>query len=193
MPLQLNEQQKEQFREFIKRANELVSSRIYKNGLPAISTHTKINVSEGTIESSGSFPDEEDFRSMLLSLRPIYMQKEPVNFGKICNIVHQIITDSTKQTTVAKIRKAYNNTLNTNAEIAIQNNDQIYKPYEILNTWLNYAYFHADKNAAQEFKALVALAGASTLKFVMQHIVYNMTSCIAALKEFIEQEFEQSL
>jgi len=197
MQHRLSNSSKQQVQEFVNRANQLFTTRLLKNGIPKISVNIKYERDKG-LSQRGQFPDEEDFRSMLLSLRLFYMQKSKVNFYRIYNIVYQQTTDKKKQNGLASIRAAYAKALQRypmpRGKITIKLRSHQYSPEEIIELWLNVNYFHVDlDNAKKEFDALIKLAGVPFLRFLMQDTAYRLASCVQALNLFIQTELNYSL
>jgi len=65
---------------------------------------------DGSLEQQVTVFESEAFRSLAMSMRLVYMNDEPANFGSICNILYKR-GDAPLQDAVAETRQAYNDFL----------------------------------------------------------------------------------
>ena len=188
MTIKISESEFNTLKIYFQKAEELSNSRILQNGTPNISLTFRADVDKG-FKESGKFPDEEDFRSMLMSLRVFYMNKEKISFFKVVNIIYKRLDDEEKKTILKSIRKIFSNALKGTARpgaFKIIYNKHQYTPQEIFDLFLNSVYFHTSEDKITEFNNLKISMGVNPIRFVMQDTVYILAECILHLKEFIE-------
>lgn len=102
----------------------------------------------GQFEQSYTLFDSEPFRSLAMSVRLVYMNDEPANFGGICNILYKN-GDQDLQKAVADLRKAYSDFLSGSTVRYNLHGDlegTSVGPREVFETWLYGGAFHQDPN-----------------------------------------------
>ena len=98
-------------------------------------------------------PDEDDLRSFLVTFRQFILKDEPVEVGRIANILWQRLTGDEPREHLVRARKRYNAELRTGG-IGLVLNDQRLPPELILDLWINGRYFHNDERKAAAIDAL---------------------------------------
>lgn len=89
---------------------------------------------------------QEPFRSLAMSVRLIYMQKEPAQFHRICNILYQHGNDSVRAQ-VAEARRIYDLALDGGHIIFNLHGEmegQKAGPRDVFEAWLYGVAFHQD-------------------------------------------------
>ena len=127
---------------FIKSADLLYSLRLLKNGL-----HCGINiqVKDGhETKINAQWPDEDDFRSFLLSFRLFISEKEPVFLGRIYNICIQNVSGDD----LAKLIRSreYFHKIQRESSFKLIFNGKEVKPRKVAELFINGQYFHVDQN-----------------------------------------------
>jgi hypothetical protein len=136
---------------FLQRVEELRGTRLVQEGYDSGFT---MNWSQETGYSEFTFkqPDEELFRSMLLTLRHFLMKKEPTYIYKIYNICHCSLLNEKHKKYLSKSRKFLDGAMKSTG-IGLQIDDQHFSPQHIWDIYINGIYFHNDtekrKNISQ--------------------------------------------
>ena len=79
------------FRLFIEQTEKMKKRRIFADGIPRIAYKTKIGGANYSFELSA--PDEEDYRSFLMDLRPFLLKEESVHYESVHNLLYQRLSD----------------------------------------------------------------------------------------------------
>jgi len=184
MTHELSDQQR-LLKDFLYRANELSKRQLLINGIP------KIAFAIGDEGNDLNLPNEEYFRSMLMDLRVLTSENEPIQFYKIYNIVYQLIkNDESTEKHLKGIRAKYSNCLKRppwTLGFFIPESD----PENFLKLWLNApgaTYFHADRDRQKDFEKLKKEVGEKGARYALHVIAYELVRCIFDLKQFIESE-----
>jgi hypothetical protein len=127
---------------FIKSADILFSLRLLKNGL---NCGIKIQIKEGSeTKIDVQWPDEDDFRSFLLSFRLFISEKEPVFLGRIYNICIQ----NAHGDDLAKLKRSREYFLKIQGESSFKFifNGKEVKPHKVASLFISGQYFHVDQD-----------------------------------------------
>ncbi|MCJ7459770.1 MAG: hypothetical protein MUP17_12390 [candidate division Zixibacteria bacterium] len=132
------EEEKQKLKVFLYRAQELKNRRLFKDGYPKHFLEVYIGKKIGykTI-----FPDEDDFRSMLIDFRTFLLQDEPNHFYSICNLLHTKLESDELKKQIAEIRASFKTALEE-SYIGQTFIDKEFNPEENLHYWLNELLFH---------------------------------------------------
>lgn len=170
---------------FSSRAQALRNRKLVKDGLPKVSIQTHVG---RRISYEPNFPDEEDFRSLLIEVRTFYLQREPNNFYHVCGILNRRLGEAKLKEHIKHIKKDFEIALQDTSIGIIDNNKQLTSE-DILKLWLNAKYFHSNQNKEKYFKQITSLplSGEPYLKFELIATVFSLIRCILALSEIIEQ------
>jgi hypothetical protein len=109
---------------------------------------------DGALEQSYQLFENEPFRSLAMSVRLVYMNEEPANFGHVCNILH-VNGDQGLKEAASSFRLAYNGTLNGSMMKFGLHGDfegRTVGPREVFEIWLYGDTFHQD----QKLEAILA-------------------------------------
>ena len=120
--------------------------------------NASVIASGATIQMSGSVgPEgiairyrllaEEPFRSFAISVRLVYMEKEPGSFYRVCNIMHLDAPTET-QNRIADCRARFTSILNgkyVQFKLHGPYEGQIVGPKEVFEAWLYGVVFHQDE------------------------------------------------
>ncbi|MCA2216907.1 hypothetical protein [Jidongwangia harbinensis] len=79
------------FRLFVERTEKMKRRRIFDDGVPRIAYKQTVGGSNYRFELSA--PDEEDYRSFLLDLRPFLLVGDPIHFEYVHNLLAKRLTD----------------------------------------------------------------------------------------------------
>jgi hypothetical protein len=131
----------EQLQLFLMRADELLNSRLVKNGLNTGFTMSFDQISG--IRFSSQEPDEEDLRSFLLTFRQFVSDEEPVYLYRIYNLCHMKILSDELKNHLIEGRKEWKRSL-THGGFKLVWNESEFQPEKVLDLWINGVYFHND-------------------------------------------------
>lgn len=132
---------------FVRKAEEV--ARILKR-VKADCPKPGIRISWKTPRSSvwctQNFPEEDLLRSLLMAVRSLYAQGEPICFPRICNGLWKYL-DANDQIVVDNLRAAYKRVLNHIGprDIFLKYKDEKLMPHEILDLYINARYFHTEE------------------------------------------------
>jgi hypothetical protein len=119
---------------FVERATELGNARLLKTG--GLRTDWSVTFGPGGTEATTYDPDEDDFRSYLLTFRQFVSDDEPIFVNRVASILWQRITDD-----------------------EFRFNGERLRPEGLLDLWINGIYFHNDAAKAEKLKRLDGTAG----------------------------------
>ncbi|GEM_PF-3661947 len=176
----LTDEENNCIRLFLKRANELRERRVIKDKFPGFSLSFKHENEELKFEEN--FPDEEDFRSLLLDLRTFVLNDEPNSFYHICNILYKKSNDEQFKEGVSLVRSKFRQALDQSSMIFKCNGVEL-NPEDILNYWLNGHYFHSDPEKEKQFKQMENVM--PFLKYLLLFTVFHLIKCIIALSDIL--------
>lgn len=146
----------ERFELFLRRAEELVATRLVRTG----NLRSSFNLSfarDRPLQLSTHSPDEDDLRSFLVTFRQFTMNNEPVNVRAIHNTLWQRLTGDEIRGHLTAARERYGNALKTGG-LAFVFNEHRFSPEEVLDLWINGRYFHSDSRKAKSIDALDPMA-----------------------------------
>ena len=129
----------------------------------------------------------EAFRSMCVSVRKVYMEKEPAFFYKVHNIVARYDKGEYGEG-AAKVRADYQLILNGEG-VEFHIGGRVITHEEFFNTWLNGYTFHQDafedptKRGAYE--AFIALGLTPAVEAVVQKVALQLAGCIIEMDDVI--------
>ncbi len=142
-------------------------------------------ISETESELVFKLLDEEPFRSLALSLRLVYQQREPAHFYTVYSLVRQRAPTALHERLDA-IRAQYKDAL-ANAAFrfaVVQDGKQVWMaPRVALETWMNAAAFHQDSDKQELFRALSHDPNA--FKLTTQITALLLCGCVLQLDDTI--------
>lgn len=155
---------------FKKQAAKLRGNRDFFKNL-SYSLHYKQG--EGIKTHFTSRPDDKSVKAVLLDLRPFLLDKENVNFYKICNLLFTNVSDPDLKEKVANSREIWSALLERKSKgavggIRLKIGAKDVLSEENLNNWLYGEYFHldSDKRKILEQMSLTPMGGLSFLLFM---------------------------
>lgn len=153
----LNDNNLESLKAFHRKAQEL---REHEDFFKKISINLKFGDGKGEIDRN--FPDPKTIKALLVDFRPFTLEKEGVNFLRICkticdkrNNVDTLLVDKTNEAKIIWVRLL--DTGKTNplvGGIGFNAFGKNFKQGEILDLWLNGKYFHPSDQKKQKYKEL---------------------------------------
>lgn len=148
--------------------------------------------SDGSLEQKVTVFESEAFRSLAMSMRLVYMNDEPANFGSICNILYKR-GDAPLQAAVAETRQAYNDFLKKSKMFQFN----LHGAFEgttvgtedILESWLYGVAFHQDADERAMFDELMKFGPTAT--FALHAIVARIVQLILHLAGIVLTALER--
>jgi len=147
-------------------------------------------VAPGDVRITAELLESEPFRSLTLSIRLVYQNDEPSNFGRICNILDRLLDDKTKDA-VRKLRAEYNHALNRHnvfASTFLLRNPAAYSPRDFFKIWLYHGVFHTDVSLKADYDALSGLG--DVFPYIVQGVVLHLAGRILDLDDIIADALE---
>ena len=134
---------------YVRKVRDLQANTLVRDGFECGFT-MKGSADSGEVQFSATQPNEELFKSMLLSLRQFISQDEPVYIFSIYNICHRVLTNETHRKYLAKSRTILKEAFkSTGMVLHIDQNH--YTPKLVWDTYINGLYFHSD---SEKMKAI---------------------------------------
>jgi hypothetical protein len=137
-----------------------------------------------------TFPDEDLLKLLLMELRPLYMQGEPICFSRICNITWKYL-DANDQSKVTDIRAAYREILDSSnpRDISLKHEGKKLTAGEILNLYINAYYFHTDLEKLRKLESIQRYR-VPISKWIMICAVVDLSEIFVALNRVIEKHLK---
>ncbi len=109
---------------FLKRVEELKNTKIVREGYDSGFT-LKWTKESGVLNFQFNQPDEDLFRSLLLSLRHFFQEKEPTFINRIYNICHLCLTNEKYKNYLVKSRKFLNEAMKSTGVCLFKQRDHL--------------------------------------------------------------------
>lgn len=164
---------------FIEKAKELASRRLIQDGF-----ETGLVIRGGGADGLSveqPEPDEEDFRSFLLALRPFLSNGEAVHIDWIYNLIEINVTDPVLVDAARSSRKTLKAAA-TGADFKVNNVD----PADIAEMFINGRLFHADPTSRASLDALSGDTEKLYLYFLRQYSL-EATRQVAVVSNILEK------
>jgi len=127
---------------FLKRVEELKNTKIVREGYDSGFT-LKWTKESGVLNFQFNQPDEDLFRSLLLSLRHFLQEKEPTFINRIYNICHRCLTNEKHRNYLVKSRKFLNEAMKSTG-VHLNIDQKHFSPSYVWDIYINGLYFHGD-------------------------------------------------
>ena len=131
--------------------------------------------------------EEEPFRSLAMSVRLVYMNEEPAQFGKVCNILHRT-GDATIQRLVADARARFKAVVQGNyIQFGLHGpyEGQVVGPQEVLEAWLYGIAFHQDNDRQWLVDELNKYQGGAAFPFAVNMITLQLAGVTMDLDDVV--------
>jgi len=190
-----NAERLERLRLFIAEAKKLSERRMFKDEPPRVSVRQEFRKT-GEVVITTDFPDEEDFRSALMSLRLFYQNNEPTHLYSVCNMLCQMSIDDRLKGNVALVREGYTRALDHCSIVLKIPKRRGGKPVELtgkdlIDTYFYARYFHIkDEEKRRKLKHLEHNMTAEMLKFNLIMAMKTIARCVFALRDITERAIE---
>jgi len=127
---------------FLKRVKELKNTKLVREGYNSGFT-LKWTEESGMLDFQFSQPDEDLFRSLLLSLRHFLQEKEPTFINRIYNICDRCLTNEKHKNYLVKSRKFLNEAMKSTG-LHLNIDQKHFSPSYVWDIYINGLYFHSD-------------------------------------------------
>jgi hypothetical protein len=171
------------FRAFRLAARQVREASIIDEGL-GVSIGGAVDES-GALHETYELLSKEPFRSLAMSLRLVYANDEPGNFGRVCNRL-RLAGDTSTVLAVDALRERYNGVLNGRLfqfNLHGQFEGSSLGPREIFETWLYHGSFHTDLERQGHFEELSRFG--KRFVFAVQAIVLQLSGPILDLDDVL--------
>lgn len=133
---------------FLRRVDEIRGTRLIRTGALSDAFHVGATKGQPAVFSV-SRPDEDDFRSFLLSFRHLVAKKEPATLDRVANIVLGGLEPNRLREIVVQSREKWRRAKKSGTmRLVIDGTD--YGPELVLDLYLNGRYFHSDTAKAAQ-------------------------------------------
>lgn len=137
-------------------------------------------------------PDEEQIIFLLNKYRFFYLQKEPTNFYKICNVLYKNTKDKKQKESIRSIRKTYKKVLKEGTISVFSDKIKLEQPpKDNIDLWFNAFYFHSDKEKKKQLEQLQKKYG-NIQKFNLITEICSLVILIKQLDEIVREIIEQN-
>lgn len=136
---------------------------------------------------------EEPFRSLAISVRLVYLQKEPANFLRVCNILHRR-GSAKEQTRVAEYRRRYKQALGgkyVQFKLHGQFEGEVAGPRRILEAWLHGVAFHQDEEKREVAVELAKYQSGDAFPFAVNMIVLRLAGVVLDLDDVVADHLRE--
>lgn len=167
---------------FISYAEDLLSSQLVQNGMPA---SLKIGWRQGEpmiVEST--LPPKEVFLAFLHLLRPIYLQSEATNFYRICSLLSKNFEDQHFRRMISDLRDLYSGKF-LQSMFQISSNNVAINSDKTLNDWLNSYEYHRDTDKRDRIDALHEMFPLDASKVIFLSLLTEKVKAIAGLASIV--------
>jgi hypothetical protein len=134
---------------------------------------------DGHISNTGSLPSDDEIAAFLHLFRPIYLEKEALNYNTICNLVSAHLNDDAVTQCLREWKRHYDARASRNVfEIAAAG--IVLNSQEFLNNYLNALEYHRDQDRR---KVIDEISGHYPLEAQKAIIVLLLPMRLQAIKK----------
>jgi hypothetical protein len=139
---------------FVRRADELRSARMLRN-TPTVGFTLQFDQMKGTRVELRQ-PDEEELRSLLLTLRQFVSDTEPVFLYRIHNLCERHLTSDVLRGYLRQAREQWKRSMKESVGgMQLVFNGRDWSPEFVADLYINGHYFHSDVDKAATLERLV--------------------------------------
>jgi len=142
----LNMDNKARLEIFLQRVEDLKNTKIVREGYNSGFTLNWTKES-GVLKFQFNQPDEDLFRSLLLSLRHFLQEKEPTFMNRIYNICDRCLTNEKHKNYLIKSRNFLNEAMKSTG-VHLDIDQKHFSPSYVWDIYINGLYFHSDMEKA---------------------------------------------
>lgn len=189
MPNSFNADQSARLHAFREAALQVRNASVIDSGA-TISMSGRVD-KDGNLEQSVMILANEAFRSFSMSLRLIYMNDAPANFGSICNLLRSA-GPAALHPEVDAVRARYNSILNgSSVRFGLHGDFEgtVVGPREIFENWLYYGSFHHDLSLKSMFDELSKFG--APFVFAVNAVALSLAGCVLALDDIVAHALDE--
>jgi hypothetical protein len=131
-------------------------------------------------------PDEDDWRSLLMTFRFFWQAKEPSHFGRVVNIIAKHTGDSEVHAYHERLRQMWKSALFRGA-MFLHTSDGVVDADAILDLWLNSHYFHSDEEKERTLNRLSSVVKTDFVRYMLVDAVLARSRVLFMLGDLIDQ------
>jgi hypothetical protein len=180
---------REQLEKFVYRVDELQQRRLLRTNL-GVGLQLNWDFAKG-MSIRTEWPDEEDLRSFLVTLRQFMSQKEPVYLEKIYNLCVQHLKSEELRRAVLESQKSWKEELKRGG-IRLEYDGRQFTPTEITGYWINSQYFHNDPEEFLLLQNLIPPAQVFARHIFLDHVV-ELTKRVLFLGDVLKVALAEGL
>jgi hypothetical protein len=154
---------------YVRRGEELLATRAVRQGQFKVEMSLKF-AAPGSLTTTSREPDEEDFRSFLITFRQFVSNDEPIFVNKIHNLVFLELGSEELRKRMAEARSQWSTASRVGAFQLVENGRQV-APEEVMDLWINGQYFHNDKRKEQAIARLDPLNRLFSRHLFLNHVI----------------------
>jgi hypothetical protein len=174
---------------FVRKAQELSETKLAQKGIGAELHYQMDQVSGWSTGLDG--PDEEEFRSFLMTFRHFISEKEPVFLNFVLNICSIRLVNEDLKGFIAGARKDWADIQKVSGIMLIINGTEL-PALEVWKIWINGKYFHNDLR----YQQMLDQAPPEILNFLRYNFlsfVVSATHLIAWLHQLVLQALNENM
>ncbi len=183
--------EEERFDLFVQRADQLAGRRLLRGGTLSARLNLRFDRNGPFVMEMNEW-DEEDFRSLLVDLRPFLMQKEPILVGKIFNMCERRLTSNEIRTHLRTAREDWRQA-QKGAGVTIEIDGRELNPERVVDLMLNAKFFHPGSSEERAELAKLGPVGKLLSDYVFQNFVVDAIGIVLYLAHTIKVARGQGL
>ena len=189
----ISSEDSERLRTFQKRVDDL-----FDCGFVSTPTNPtmKLHIRRGSLDGGISDHDEDDFRSFVMTLRQFTLQREPVHFERICNILRKPANGapSALYPWIDEAREVWRATLRYTGEPTFTRGGKTFTVAHALDLLWHGQMIHSDSEKGKELDSMSGFARGQ-LRFLMHQSAHRLlraldrvSTCIGHFLDFPERD-----
>jgi hypothetical protein len=170
--------------QFKRRVVELRGAQVFAAGTTP-RAHVESNDEVGFRVSVSGMPEEEAWRSLLLTFRFFCSQNEPAHFHRVVNILRRHSTHDELRVYLGHLNDRWKGALFRSA-MFLHFGNGVVDAERILDLWLNAHYFHSDEEKQQELDALLSALTPDLTKYMLVDAVMERSRVVLMLGAMLD-------
>jgi hypothetical protein len=173
----------DRLKEFAQYAEDLLTTKYVKDGMPASLT---IHWDEQSgLAASSTLPPWDDVTVFLHKFRPLGLQSESTYFYKICGILSKELAHPYFRSMIDEQREIFSGK-RMQAQFQIQSNDVVLNSEKVLNDWLNAYEYHRVKEKREFIDSLHAMIPLEASKALFLALLTDKAKAIYGIAGLIQ-------
>lgn len=195
----LGKEAQERIQAFLKVANRLRTSDLFKNGLYPLKYNISWSAVDNKMKKVLQRPPEKDVRDALYDLRKVLADREQARFYTLynrlyCILKNQPVLDATAIEDLESVRKGFKDSLTGFASIKLgirscdKDAPDYLDPEDIIKLWFNGEYFHGDPDKTPRLRAMRETMGV-VVEFAFLEAISDVAASVFDLEVLIQRLF----